>query len=316
MPGSPLARIESTFKDKDIEEFLDIYFTRPVGYWLALVAKSLKLSPNNVTFIGIITGVAAGHLFYYSSLLVTIIGVFLKIFSNILDSTDGQLARMTHSKSEFGRLLDGVAGHIIFVNIYAHLYARYMAEGASSWMWIVILAAGICHFIQAGWADFYRNGYMYFVRGPQASEIYPQGVVAARFHALKWKRDILKKILTFIEWQYLLLMEKTNKEFQEMKAKTEKDYEKAIPSWLSHEYRKMNKPMVKYYNILTINVRQFVLIGLLLLRVPELFFIFELTVLNAVFFYAALRQEKINRSLLAAMSSASNAPSGRDKKRG
>ena len=78
------ARIESTYKDKDVEEFIDIYFFRPLGYWMARFSKSLKLSPNTLTIIGMLLGVISGHLFYYSSMTLNALGIFLKIFSILL----------------------------------------------------------------------------------------------------------------------------------------------------------------------------------------------------------------------------------------
>ena len=115
------AQIESTYKDKDLEEFMDIYFFRPFGYQLALTARSKKLTPNAVTILGMILGVISGHLFYYSSMTINVIGIFVKIVSNALDSADGQLARMTDSKTHLGRMLDGISSHVIFFSIYFHL---------------------------------------------------------------------------------------------------------------------------------------------------------------------------------------------------
>ena len=41
--------IEASFKSMDTEEFLDIYFNRPIGYAWALLFKKLKVHPNVVT---------------------------------------------------------------------------------------------------------------------------------------------------------------------------------------------------------------------------------------------------------------------------
>ena len=41
--------IEASFKSMDTEEFLDIYFNRPIGYAWALFFKKLKVHPNVVT---------------------------------------------------------------------------------------------------------------------------------------------------------------------------------------------------------------------------------------------------------------------------
>ena len=38
--------IEASFKSMDTEEFLDIYFNRPIGYAWALFFKKLKVHPK------------------------------------------------------------------------------------------------------------------------------------------------------------------------------------------------------------------------------------------------------------------------------
>lgn len=46
--------IEASFKSMDTEEFLDIYFNRPVGYVWALFFKKLGVHPNVVTILSIL----------------------------------------------------------------------------------------------------------------------------------------------------------------------------------------------------------------------------------------------------------------------
>jgi hypothetical protein len=304
-------QIELTYKDKDVEEFIDIYFFRPFGYLLALSARSIKLTPNTVTIIGMITGVISGHLFYYSSMTINMIGIFVKIFSNALDSADGQLARMTHSESHMGRILDGISSHVIFLSIYIHLCLRYIHEGHSKWIFAVAILAGASHFIQAAWGDFYRNGYLYFVRGPKFCEIGSSDQLLYQYQMLKWKGRFINKFIVCVELKYILSLQMFTKSYRILKTMIEKIYRGKIPSWLSQEYRRSIKPMNKYYNMLTINVRQFTLFALLLLKKPELFFIFELVALNIVFIYAAILQEnKIKHLISIAKSRTDNKPNG------
>jgi hypothetical protein len=285
------AQIESTYKDKDVEEFIDVHFFRPFGYLLALVARSLKLTPNTVTILGMITGVISGHLFYYSSMTINIIGIFVKIFSNALDSADGQLARMTHSESHMGRILDGISSHVIFLSIYIHLCLRYIHEGHSKWIFVVAVLAGASHFIQAAWGDYYRNAYLYFVRGPKFCEIPTLDQLLNQYHTLKWKGNFINKFIKYVEIEYVLSLNMFTKSHRLLRTIIEKTYLEKIPYWLAQEYRRSIKPMNKYYNMLTINVRQFTLFALVLLKKPVLFFVFELIVLSVVFIYAILLQE-------------------------
>ena len=69
--------IEASFKSMDTEEFLDIYFNRPIGYAWALFFKKLKVHPNVVTILSIILGVGAGVMFYYPDMKHTVIGILL-----------------------------------------------------------------------------------------------------------------------------------------------------------------------------------------------------------------------------------------------
>ena len=112
---------ESTLKSSDTEELIDIYFYRPIGYRLALMFQSLGITPNTVTIASIFIGMMGGVLFYYEDLSINIAGMLLLILANSFDSADGQLARMTNTKSMLGRVLDGLAGSFWFVVIHVAL---------------------------------------------------------------------------------------------------------------------------------------------------------------------------------------------------
>src|ERR1044071_1466295 len=62
-----------------------------------------------VTLASLVLGVFAGHLFWYRSAWVNAAGVLLFIASDILDSVDGQLARLRGTSTRMGRILDGLA---------------------------------------------------------------------------------------------------------------------------------------------------------------------------------------------------------------
>ena len=60
--------VESTFKSKDTEEWLDIWFTRPIGYVLARFFEKLGVHPNVVTIISIFLGVFAGFCWWHTTM--------------------------------------------------------------------------------------------------------------------------------------------------------------------------------------------------------------------------------------------------------
>ena len=104
------------FKAFEIEELADVYFFRPIGAVIARGAAALRVTPTRVTILGALVGVAAGAMLYHERL-----GLFafaLLILHGIIDSADGQLARMTGQVTELGRVLDGVGGYLTHVAIY------------------------------------------------------------------------------------------------------------------------------------------------------------------------------------------------------
>lgn len=290
--------INSTYKSKDTEEFLDVLFYRPLGYALALASKTLGLSPNAVTIISIFIGVAAGHFFYYKNLNLNLIGIALLIFANALDSADGQLARITNNRSRFGRILDGFAGNLWFVSIYLHLWLRYMNEGVTPFLFVFVLLCGISHSIQSAMADYYRNYYMFFKYGKEKSEIDKSGSLRNEYEQLSWRKNFYRKFLLRVYVNYTVEQEFFSVKLRALYDKTISNYGADVPEWLRNKYVRLHKPLIKYFNILTTNTRMIVLFIGLILGIPVIYWIFELTILNILLIYVVWKQERSAAMLL------------------
>ena len=52
--------LRASFKSMDTEEWLDIYFTRPIGLAFALFWHRLGVTPNTITILSIFLGIGAG----------------------------------------------------------------------------------------------------------------------------------------------------------------------------------------------------------------------------------------------------------------
>ncbi|MDQ3118149.1 MAG: hypothetical protein M3Q89_01040, partial [Verrucomicrobiota bacterium] len=72
-------RVEDTYKARDVESALDIYFYRPIGFGLARLFARLRFTPSMVSLLGAFTGVLAGHLYFYRDLKLNILGMALHI---------------------------------------------------------------------------------------------------------------------------------------------------------------------------------------------------------------------------------------------
>src|SRR5436189_2039196 len=157
--------IEATYKAREVEGVLDLYFYRPIGFRLAWLFAKLKMTPAAVTWFGGLLGVIAGHLYYYRDLRTNIIGMAFHVCANALDNADGQLARLTHRENRDGRIIDSIADHCVFASVYIHLALRCLFAGAPPAIWLLALGAAVSHALQGAAADYYRSTFLYFANG-------------------------------------------------------------------------------------------------------------------------------------------------------
>lgn len=146
-----------------VEEWIDLRFFRPLGMRLARRLATTSIGADQVTLAALLLGLVAGHLFLYRSPRVNLAGLGLFLVSDILDSADGQLARLRGASTRFGRILDGIADNLRFANLYVHLFARVLLAHALSPATAVILVvwAGYSHSVQSAVADFLRQVYLF-----------------------------------------------------------------------------------------------------------------------------------------------------------
>jgi phosphatidylglycerophosphate synthase len=289
-----VSQIESTYKARDVEETIDIYFYRPFGYLLASVCRVIKITPNTVTVLSIFIGVLGSHFLYYPEFFANIGGLLLLIVADVFDSADGQLARMINHKSKLGRILDGFASNIIFLSIYLHLYARIMNAGGSPWFLVIIIISGLSHSIQSALADYYRNAYLKFVVDPKKSELESSDEIRKEYEAVSVSGHMVRKFFLRIYLNYTIEQESLSKNFQKLRRRIAELFGNNIPQWFSDEYRKLNKPLMKYYAILTTNTRMIILSLCVLINLPSYYFWAELIAINLVMIFVTIHQEKLS----------------------
>ncbi len=291
--------IEQTYKARAVEGFLDLHFYRKVGYRLALVFARLGMTPAQVTLCGAVSGLGAGHLYYYSDLRWNLLGMVLHVLCNALDNADGQLARLTKTGSRTGRTLDGVADHVVFVGIYAHLALRFMAEGGSGWIWLLVVAAGISHSLQSAAADYFRNAWLFLAEDSARAELDSSAGLATRLRALSWRSAPWQKALLKLHQNYTRQQEWLApwlSGFLHAAATSSDDS-------IAAAYRHASRPRLKLLNLLATNPRMILLFVLLFVGQPAWLFIAELTFFNFVLIFLLQREKNACRQILARVES-------------
>ncbi len=283
---------ESTLKSPDTEEFIDIHFYRPIGYRWALFFNKIGVSPNQITIASIFIGIASGICFYFDDLRITVLGIFLLIWANSYDSADGQLARMTGKSSKMGRILDGACGDIWFTSIYLAIIFRLQPD----WGWIIWalgLLAGYFHARQAAMADYYRNVHLLFLKGKSGSELDNSYSLKKKYKQLSWKKEPFVKLFETFYLSYTRGQESWTPQLQEMMQILSEKYGELTPVSFRAAFRKKSLPLMKYANILSFNTRAIALFISLLIKMPWLYFFFELTILNAILVFMIRKHEHI-----------------------
>lgn len=290
-----------SLKSLDTEEGIDLVFYRPIGYAWACLAKRLGVTPNAITIASIFIGIGAGVAFYFPQMWINVIGMLLLIWANSFDSADGQLARMTKQYSRLGRILDGVSGDFWFAAIYIAICLRENITSdffsAHHWIiWVIAVVAGICHAKQAAMADYYRQFHLYFLKGEEGSELDSASKLRQKLAALSWSRNFWQKLTLSTYTNYTVQQEATAPTMQRLRAAIAKRFPDGhLPQDFRDDFRKASLPLMKYTNILSFNWRCIALFISLFLKMPWLYFAFELIVLNSLLVYMVVRHEKICR---------------------
>lgn len=296
-----MSQIASTLKARDVEETLDVYFYRPLGYWVARGCAALGITPNAVTIASIVIGAYGGRLFYFRDVATNAVGVLLWVVADTLDSADGQLARMTNHKSKLGRILDGFGGNLVFMSMYLHMFARMTETYDVAWWWLLglVVAGGASHSLQSSLADYYRNAYLKYVVDPTKSELEGADDVRREYNAISWGAEPARKFLMRVYLNYTIQQESLSRNFQRLRLLVAERYGTKIPEWFSEEYRRVNKPLMKYYAILTTNTRMFVMAFAVLADVVPVYFVTEVVLINLVALAVTMHQERLSANLTA-----------------
>jgi phosphatidylglycerophosphate synthase len=272
------------YKAYEIEELVDVYFYRRVGYLIARLARVLRLSPNAVSIIAAIVGVAGGGLLAMPALALT--GVGLLILHGAIDSADGQLARMTGQVSEFGRVLDGISGYVTHVAIYLAILTVMVRQGGPLWMLGLAAVAGLCTAIQAQMYDYHRTAYAAFAikgRVPLDGTAHPV-------------RGTLGQLVAVYAASQRALLGRHGAVERTIATRAAGDIVRPDDR---ERYRRCFYWPVRGWNVLGDNVRRFAVAAFVLLHHVEWFVVFTLVPMNLILVALWLYQRRADRRFLA-----------------
>ena len=145
----------------EVEETLDLVFYRPLAFGFVKLIYNTNLTPNQISYLALTIGVIGGSVFSHGTYAASVIAAILLIIYDILDCSDGQLARMKKNGTLTGRIIDGFSDYIVTIVAYIGIGIGFSLQtGDPVFAWTLTAAAGISNAVHAISLDYYRNQFM------------------------------------------------------------------------------------------------------------------------------------------------------------
>jgi hypothetical protein len=254
-------------------------------------------------------------------LTYNIIAVLMLCYADILDCTDGQLARMTGKKSRLGRILDGAAGPVWFVPIYLALVYRFYVHHDIEFGWLGIenteqntmIATAVVFVItlisgfgamtgQQRLADYYIQIHLFFLKGEKGSELDNSEKQREQYRQTPWEGNWLWKMFLKSYIGYTQKQEQSTPEFQKlMGAIRRKGGIENMPQELREEFHTGSLALIKWNGLLTFNFRTAFFFLFCLLDVPVMNFLFEIIVLGLLAYGVNKSHEALSKRIAQKM---------------
>ena len=290
--------LEISKKSDDTEDHVDTALYGPLSMVFAHFCIRTGISANAVTVLSLVLGVCGSVFFYPKNLALNLVGIIIEYFSVVLDSTDGEVARLTHTGSQLGRFLDGLVDSLNFLAVYIALGFRMTTElipfTGRKWgmiIWIVIIVSGLFHAEQARMADYYRTLHLNFLHRDKNSDFISSDNIKAELAASK-DTPLYNRIYLAVYYLYTSAQESRSPNMRRLINKMAEQGD-ALPDDLYETYTAKSRKYVQLTNVLTFNLRAYTLYLLVLLRLHPFFFPFNIIVLTAIEVYMVVRYEKI-----------------------
>ena len=116
--------------------------TRHLSYWLTPIIYHLPISPNQVTALSMLAGLAGAWCFSQADPVFDIMGALLLVACYTLDNCDGEIARLKDLSSEWGAQFDDLVDWLVDSAFFIGLgYGTWHDTGENYWLWLGVAAA-------------------------------------------------------------------------------------------------------------------------------------------------------------------------------
>jgi phosphatidylglycerophosphate synthase len=156
-----ISEYKKSLKMLEVEEILDLIIFRPPAFLLVKLIYKTSITPNQITWISLFFGVFGAFLIALGTATGYFIAGICFIIYNVLDCSDGQLARLQNSGTVTGRIVDGTADYIVAVTSYLAIGIGYASNSDDPILyWSLTVLAGFTNALHSLALDYYRNQFL------------------------------------------------------------------------------------------------------------------------------------------------------------
>lgn len=200
--GAVVEEYIRSLKMPEAEEILDLIFYRPAGYLLVKVISRFPVTPNQVTGLSLLAGLASAWCFSTGRGPAIAWGGILYLVANILDCSDGQLARLKGNGTPLGRVVDGMADYVSSLAVFLAIGMGFSARGEN--LWLLVLIAGASSAAHAIIFDQRQGAYISALRGERSFTVREREKFSGEIKRLKTEgRDPLRVFAMRLYLNYL-----------------------------------------------------------------------------------------------------------------
>ncbi len=147
-----------TLKGIEVEDLFDLMFYRPLGYVVVRLVAPTAITPNQITLLSVVFGVAGGFCYGLGTPGWISAGGVLCVLYNVLDCSDGQLARLKGTGTKLGRIIDGLGDYVVTTTIFVGIGIGLVRTGSDPFSaWMLVVGAGVSTAYLSMLVDLFRT---------------------------------------------------------------------------------------------------------------------------------------------------------------
>lgn len=293
---------KESIKSPDTEEKLDLILYRPVGFIIAKIANVFKMTPVMLSIIGLILGIVSSYYFLdYKNNSSLLLASFYFVLSGILDSSDGQLARISNQSTKAGLIIDGICDSLVIIAIYITCSLPFIKIYGPMFIIIVFIAL-YQHSYQCAILDFYHREYLYFGYGKTQDETYwnpgvEDGIILVRNSSTSTEKFLNKLRMGWIKKQQHLTtrtaMQRSIMRNYLLDANVEQK------KFFMEKYKMNNLKLLPYWRLVGVNAHTVAIITFMFLRRFDIYLIvLDLILFNIIIYVVGFFQNRADKKFM------------------